>query len=116
MLNTCTATTTSVSEVQRERRIISSEFNTLNEWDLFASIADQNITYTCSKVTIVGEAPATSGCFSEKLDGYEVEVCACRSRIGDKPCNSAGRISVCGWLVNALIVLLLAIRINQNFN
>lgn len=52
-------------------------------------LADLNITYTCSKVTIVGEGATTSGCYKQKLDGYETEVCACRSRIGEMPCNSS---------------------------
>lgn len=40
-------------------------------------------------MTIVNEGATTSGCYKQKLDGYETEVCACRSRIGQMPCNSA---------------------------
>lgn len=51
-----------------------------------------NITYFCSKITTVTDdvsQPATSGCFRQNKNGYDVQVCACRSVVGREPCNFA---------------------------
>lgn len=48
----------------------------------------ENITYMCSKVTIENEGAAKSGCYSEYQDGRQIEVCVCKSTIGEIPCNA----------------------------
>lgn len=80
-------------------------------------VPDQNITYTCSKVTIVGEGPATSGCFMEKRDGFELEVCACRSRLGELPCNSAqsSQDSLVLFRLTFIVLIIFHLPINWSF-
>ncbi|RZC33506.1 uncharacterized protein BDFB_009207, partial [Asbolus verrucosus] len=49
-----------------------------------------NATYMCTKVQEVGGGAITSGCYSQEVDGYDVELCVCESGSGIvKPCNGA---------------------------
>ena len=48
----------------------------------------------CTKVNIENEGPVTSDrCFSQFINGREIEVCVCQSIVGQTPCNSAYRNS-----------------------
>lgn len=47
----------------------------------------------CTKVNIEGKA-VTSGCYTDKSNGREVEVCLCESGAGRYPCNYANSNSL----------------------
>lgn len=56
----------------------------------------------CTKVYAVDEGPVTRGCYSQSIDGYDVEMCVCESAPGRyKPCNGA----VAGGVAFGLIVI-----------
>ncbi|XP_044255266.1 uncharacterized protein LOC123005537 [Tribolium madens] len=47
-----------------------------------------NATYMCTKVQQIGGSAITSGCYTQTIAGYEVELCVCKSNPGLwKPCN-----------------------------
>ncbi|KAJ3658499.1 hypothetical protein Zmor_010234 [Zophobas morio] len=48
-----------------------------------------NSTYMCTKVQEFGGGAITSGCYTQNIRGYDVEVCVCKSTKGHtyKPCN-----------------------------
>ncbi|KAF5270888.1 hypothetical protein FQR65_LT05405 [Abscondita terminalis] len=49
----------------------------------------ENITYMCTKVMVPGKGIVDSGCYSQKISEYDVQVCVCKSTPGPgKPCNS----------------------------
>lgn len=68
----------------------------------------ENITYTCTKVNIEDEGPVTSGCYSEYQNGREIEVCVCKSAIGNIPCNKGIR-AISNEMVLLITSLLVAI-------
>ncbi|XP_024893719.1 uncharacterized protein LOC112468670 [Temnothorax curvispinosus] len=48
-----------------------------------------NVSYFRGKVTEV--LPVTSGCYVQYTEGYNIEVCACKSKNNSMPCNSTVR-------------------------
>lgn len=68
-------------------------------------ISVENTTFTCTKVNIENEGPITSGCFSEYHDGREIEVCVCRSGVGQIPCNAGARIQANKFILRLLALL-----------
>ncbi|KAF5296265.1 hypothetical protein FQA39_LY12602 [Lamprigera yunnana] len=49
----------------------------------------QNQTHMCTKVSTPGKGAVDSGCYTQTVDGHDVELCVCLSTPGaGKPCNS----------------------------
>ncbi|KAK1119703.1 hypothetical protein K0M31_013122 [Melipona bicolor] len=46
-----------------------------------------NTSLFCGKAIEDKIIPITSGCYEQHVDGYVLEMCACESRKGKKPCN-----------------------------
>lgn len=61
----------------------------------------------CTKVYAVDEGPVTKGCYTQTIDGYDVELCVCESTPGYyKPCNGGSlNIEMLSVIVAALIIL-----------
>lgn len=72
--------------------------------------AVENITYSCTKVNIENEGPITSGCYSQVIDGHEVQVCVCKSNVGQIPCNSTQRNKENAFTILIFIFLATAFR------
>ncbi|KAF7997849.1 hypothetical protein HCN44_009247 [Aphidius gifuensis] len=53
-----------------------------------------NTTYFCGKMTEDKKIPLTDGCYTQNVDGYTVETCACKSDGGQQPCNSSNQMTV----------------------
>lgn len=56
-----------------------------------------------------GGTAVTGGCFVEKNNatGREIEVCACQSKAGDYPCNSANSIFTFNMTLFSIIAIFL---------
>lgn len=69
--------------------------------------AVQNVTYMCTKVYAVDEGPVTKGCYTQTVDGYDVELCVCESSPGPyKPCNGGtSRFAIVGLILISLLVV-----------
>ncbi|XP_076298551.1 uncharacterized protein LOC143217805 [Lasioglossum baleicum] len=52
-----------------------------------------NQSFFCGKVIEDDVAAITSGCYEDKKEGYNVGLCACRSRKGAEPCNASSSIN-----------------------
>lgn len=61
----------------------------------------------CTKVYAVDEGPITKGCYTQTIDGYDVELCVCESTPGAyKPCNGGMSVVVTfGLIIVGLIVV-----------
>ncbi|CAH1370744.1 hypothetical protein MTP99_012282 [Tenebrio molitor] len=47
-----------------------------------------NATYMCTKVQEVGSGAITSGCYTQSVEGYDIDLCVCKSDYGlSLPCN-----------------------------
>ncbi|CAH0560717.1 unnamed protein product [Brassicogethes aeneus] len=69
-----------------------------------------NITYMCTKAVQKNKGPLTSGCYSQTVDGYDVEACICNSDVGlrTRPCNKSFKAHINAvFLLFALIYLIL---------
>lgn len=68
--------------------------------------AVQNVTYMCTKVYAVDEGPVTKGCYSQSVDGYDVELCVCESATGPyKSCNNGmSNFAVVSMVIAGLMV------------
>lgn len=50
--------------------------------------AVNNATYMCTKVQEVGSGAITSGCYTQSVEGYDIDLCVCKSDYGlSLPCN-----------------------------
>lgn len=62
----------------------------------------------CTKVYAIDEGPVTTGCYTQSVDGYDIELCVCESVTGGfKPCN--------GGISNFLSMSLLLISTLSNY-
>ncbi|XP_019886037.1 uncharacterized protein LOC105275329 [Ooceraea biroi] len=57
-----------------------------------------NVSYFCGKVVEDRTLPVTSGCYSQRTDGFTIEACVCQTRGNNMPCNTAIR-STCTILI-----------------
>ncbi|XP_076242701.1 uncharacterized protein LOC143184389 [Calliopsis andreniformis] len=66
-----------------------------------------NTSLFCGKVIEDQTTAVTSGCYQQNVDGYTIEVCACESRTGRKPCNSTMGIQYSVTLIVTSLILII---------
>ncbi|KAI4462459.1 atp-dependent (s)-nad(p)h-hydrate dehydratase family member [Holotrichia oblita] len=54
----------------------------------------QNATYMCTQAYTADRGYETSGCFKQRVDAHDIEVCLCESVAGARPCNGATSLQI----------------------
>jgi hypothetical protein len=68
-------------------------------------------THACSRVTVEGEGPMTSGCVTSMANNSRtIEVCACTSFNDAQPCNSGQHPYTSLTVTSLLMVFFLALK------
>jgi len=76
-----------------------------------SSVTVDYTTHACSRVTVEGEGPMTSGCVTSMANNSRtIEVCACTSINGYLPCNSGQHPYNSLTVTSLLMVFFLALK------